>query len=97
MELKIIRVELHGATTEEDYNNLHAYMERNGWKRQIFPNAPGATGGPINLPTAMYCGDSDQSSANIAEGLRIGINAEVWTNCIVLVMGVGTNWAIRWN
>lgn len=96
-ELKIIRVELHGKASEDDYENLHAYMQKNGWLRYIYPNAPGSKGGPFMLPMAMYCGDSSNECADTTEGLRVGINASVWANCTVLVMGVGVNWSMRWN
>jgi hypothetical protein len=97
MELKIIRIELLGEASAEIYERLHAYMENLGWKRQIFTNIAGASNtGPWQLPTAMYCGDTNLMCPEIADGLGKDIAAKIWTNPRVLVMGVGTNWSL-WN
>ena len=98
MELKIIRIELLGGASGETYEALHAFMESNGWSRNIFANLPNQTVvGPKSLPTATYCGDSVQHCADIADALLAGLSAAVWANPRVLVMGVGTNWAMRGN
>lgn len=96
MELKIIRIELLGEANQDIYEKLHTYMANQGWKRSIYTNIPNAKPiGPLDLPTATYCGDSNSACAVIAEALTKDITAKIWTKPRVLVMGVGTNWAIR--
>jgi hypothetical protein len=96
MELKIIRIELLGEASKETYDKLHSYMETNKWRRVIYTNAKGQSRqGPLPLPTATYCNDSDHSCADIAEALNTEIKQQIWAKPRVLVMGVGANWAIR--
>ena len=47
----IVRVELHGATTETQYQALHQAMAAIGFERTI---VDGKTGVHQRLPTAMY-------------------------------------------
>ncbi len=93
MELKIARVELLNGATGETYQRLHSFMEGLGWNRHIYTNTLPRRG-PIALPTAMYCVDSEYSSFTLAEGLIQLIQTNVWPKVTVLVMGVGQNWAI---
>jgi hypothetical protein len=46
----IVRVELHGATTEAQYQTLHQAMAAIGFERTI----TGGGGARFQLPTAMY-------------------------------------------
>lgn len=46
----VVRVELHGATTEEQYERLHAQMAAAGFARTIM----GGNGVRYALPTATY-------------------------------------------
>jgi len=46
----IVRVELHGATTEAQYQTLHQAMAAIGFERAI----TGGRGARYQLPTAMY-------------------------------------------
>jgi len=83
-----IRIELRGNPTYQDYQNLHAYMEGKNWYRAIH-----GTAGQSMLPHAMYQGTSDAEPAKIASALRSGIQTEVWTVAIVLVIHA-LNWAM---
>lgn len=49
----IVRVELHGATTEQQYDRLHAQMATAGFNRTI----AGSDGKQYWLPTATYSSD----------------------------------------
>jgi len=62
-------------------DNLHAYMEKNNWYRQINGSA-----GESDLPHAMYQGSSENSASSIASALEEGVEANVWTRAIVLVI-----------
>jgi hypothetical protein len=74
-----IRVELRGNPSRQDYENLHAYMEKNHWYRKIQ-----GTAGESTLPHAMYQGNSENDISTITNALRKGIETNVWTQAIVL-------------
>ena len=76
-----IRVELRGDPSKQDYDNLHAYMEKNNWYRRIRGSA-----GESALPHAMYQGNSEAASLAVASALKAGLEANVWTRAIVLVI-----------
>lgn len=80
-----IRVELRGDPSKQDYDNLHAYMEKNNWYRKIMGSA-----GESTLPHAMYQGSSENGALSIASALKKGIEANVWTRAIVLVISAQT-------
>jgi len=82
-----IRVELRGSPSWQDYENLHAYMENKNWHRTIQ-----GTAGQSSLPHAMYHGHSAGIS-EITSALRNGIEANVWSQAIVLVMST-PNWSM---
>lgn len=84
-----IRVELRGDPSKLDYDNLHAYMEKNNWYRKI-----AGTAGVSTLPHAMYQGDSEAAASSVAAALKAGIEANVWTRVIVLVIAAQT-WAMN--
>jgi hypothetical protein len=81
MAQMFIRIELRGDPSKQDYDNLHAYMEKNNWYRQINGSA-----GESDLPHAMYQGSSENSASSIASALKKGVEANVWTRAIVLVI-----------
>jgi hypothetical protein len=83
-----IRVELRGTPSKQAYDNLHAYMEKNNWFRTIQ-----GTAGESTLPHAMYQGNSDKNVSAIAGALRKGIQANVWTKAIVLIISAQA-WAM---
>lgn len=80
-----IRVELCGDPSNQDYDNLHTYMESKNWYRKIMGSA-----GESTLPHAMYQGNSDNEAFSIARALKDGIEANVWTRTIVLVISAQT-------
>lgn len=80
-----IRVELRGDPSKQDYDNLHAYMETMNWYRKIIGSA-----GESTLPHAMYQGNSEKDTSSIAAALKDGIEANVWTRAIVLVISAQT-------
>jgi hypothetical protein len=84
-----IRVELRGNPTWQDYDNLHGYMEKNHWYRKIQ-----GTAGESALPHAMYHGNSDNEISKITSALRKGIETNVWSQTIVLVVSAET-WAME--
>jgi len=83
-----IRVELRGTPSRQDYDNLHAYMEKNNWFRKIE-----GTAGESTLPHAMYHGNSENNVSAIASSLRKGIQANVWTQAVVLIISAQT-WSL---
>lgn len=83
-----IRVELRGNPSWQDYDNLHAYMESNNWYRTVR-----GTAGQSQLPHAMYQGNSDKEITSIASALRTGLEANVWSQAIVLVIS-SDNWSM---
>jgi hypothetical protein len=83
-----IRVELRGDPSKQDYENLHAYMEGKNWYRKIT-----GTAGESTLPHAMYQGDSENPVSSVAGALKKGIEADVWSRAVVLVISA-QNWAI---
>lgn len=83
-----IRVELRGSPGWEDYEKLHAFMETKNWFRTIQ-----GTAGRSDLPHAMYQGNSDKDISEITSALRNGIEANVWTKAVVLVVSA-QNWSM---
>jgi hypothetical protein len=83
-----IRVELRGSPSFQDYENLHAYMENKNWYRTIQ-----GTAGESSLPHAMYHGHSETGISEITSALRNGIEANVWSQAVVLVMST-QNWSM---
>lgn len=68
----IVRVELHGATTEQQYDRLHAQMESAGFKRTIV----GGDSRQYWLPTATYSSErftSETSARDAAWAAASGI------------------------
>jgi hypothetical protein len=51
------------------------------------------TGGQSSLPHAMYHGHSDTGISEITSALRNGIEANVWSQAIVLIMS-SENWSM---
>jgi len=84
-----IRVELRGSPSGQDYENLHAYMEKNNWYRKIQ-----GTAGESTLPHAMYHGNSDNEISGIVSSLRKAIEAKVWTQAVVLIVSAET-WSME--
>jgi len=84
-----IRVELRGSPGWQDYENLHAYMEKNNWYRKIQ-----GTSGASSLPHAMYHGDSENDILAITSALRKGVQSNVWSQAIVLVISAQT-WSME--
>jgi hypothetical protein len=76
-----IRVELRGSPSWQDYENLHAFMEKNNWFRKIR-----GTIGESALPHATCHGDSGNDISVITRALRKCIQANVWTQAIVLTI-----------
>jgi hypothetical protein len=83
-----IRVELRGSPSWQDYENLHAHMEKKNWFRTIQ-----GTAGQSSLPHAMYQGNSDKDISEITSALRNGIESNVWSQAIVLVISA-QNWSM---
>jgi hypothetical protein len=84
-----IRVELRGDPSGQDYDNLHGYMEKNNWYRKIQ-----GTAGESILPHAMYHGNSENDIPTITGALKQGIQANVWTQAIVLVISA-ESWSME--
>jgi len=84
-----VRVELRGNPSGQDYENLHAYMEKNNWYRKIQ-----GTAGESLLPHAMYQGNSDKVLPATTAALRKGIETNVCTNAIVLIISAN-NWSME--
>jgi hypothetical protein len=84
-----IPVELRGTPNGQDYENLHAYMEKNNWYRKIQ-----GTAGESTLPHAMYHGNSENDISTIASWLRTGMQPNVWTQAVVLIISAQT-WSME--
>ena len=84
-----IRVELRGTPSRQDYDNLHAYMDNNNWRRKIQ-----GTAGESILPHAMYHGNSDKDISTVTSALRNGIQANIWTQAVVLIISAQT-WSME--
>ena len=84
-----IRVELRGSPSGQDYDNLHTYMEKLNWYRKIQ-----GTAGESSLPHAMYHGNSDRDISDLVSALRKGIQANVWTQAVVLIISA-QNWSME--
>jgi hypothetical protein len=63
-------------------------MEKNNWFRTIQ-----GTAGQSSLPHAMYQGNSDKDISEITSALRNGIESNVWSQAIVLVISA-QNWSM---
>lgn len=68
------RVELHGAITQQDYANLHAAMERQGFTRLIQSDQ----GTWYHLPTAEY---NYEGSGTVEQVLNAASAAASSTGC----------------
>ena len=55
----VVRVELHGATTEWQYEQLHMQMADAGFRRMI----TGSSGSHYWLPAATYCSEGYRTEA----------------------------------
>ena len=84
-----IRVELRGSPSGKDYDNLHTYMENNNWYRKIQ-----GTAGESTLPHAIYHGNSDKDISALTSALRKDIQANVWTQAVVLIISA-QNWSME--
>jgi hypothetical protein len=80
-----IRVELRGTPSWQDYDDLHPYMEKNNWLRKIRGTARESA-----LPHTMYHGNFENDISTIASALRKGIEANVWSQAIVLIISAET-------
>jgi len=60
-------------------------MEKKSWHRKIQ-----GTGGESILPHAMYHGNSDKDVSTLTRALRNGIQANVWTQAVVLILSAET-------
>jgi len=84
----IIRIELKGSPSGTVYQDLHALMERKGWKRTIV-GAKGET----PLPSAMYQGQYNDPVGDLSTALHDHVVPSVWSGgSAVLVMAL-TDWA----
>jgi hypothetical protein len=82
------RVELRGSPSAEIYQRLHDYMRGLNW----FTTITGSS--TSTLPHATYqavCSAAPDVLAR-AKQLKLGIEANVWTSALVLVVEA-TNWA----
>lgn len=79
-----IRVELKGGAGGEIYAELREYMEDLDWERQV---------DDVDLPTAMYYGDSDEEPAALGKALHADIVEQIWSDAVVLIMET-SDWAI---
>jgi len=84
-----IRVELRGEPTGDVYDELHEYMEdENNWSRTI-----DSSEGVIDLPTAMYHGNSNMELLELVEALQDYIESNIWDDAVVMAIETG-EWAL---
>ena len=60
-------------------------MEKSNWYRKIQ-----GTAGESSLPHAMYHGNSENNISAITTALRQGIQTNIWSQAIVLVISAQT-------
>lgn len=85
----IVRVELFGNASWQQYENLHSGMERRGFSRTITSD----DGTVYDLPSATYQRSSSYSRSNILSEAKAAANA-VWNDNAVLVSETNGN---TWN
>lgn len=66
----VVRVELHGATTEDQYQRLHTAMQARGFARTIVADG----GARYLLPTATYYSDRYADAASATDAAWQGAN-----------------------
>jgi hypothetical protein len=76
----LVRIELHAAKEPDDYEVLHAAMEKTGFTRRI--NHKGRT---LHLPTAEYAIRSDESTAGLLENAKAAATTTKKSFCAVIV------------
>jgi len=64
-------------------------MENNNWHRKVQ-----GTAGESVLPHAMYQGNSDKDISAVTSALRKGIQTNVWTQAVVLIISAQT-WSME--
>jgi hypothetical protein len=94
MALFIIRVELRGTPSRDNYNSLHAYMTGQGWSRTISGVGDAGVAKTVNLPHAVYQGEATPNSPmGLATALKEAIETRVWKDCIVMAVEA-ENWGL---
>jgi hypothetical protein len=79
----LIRIELHNAKWPDDYESLHAAMEKAGFSTRVTHG-----GKTLHLPTAEYVINSDQTTAQLLEKAK-GAAATTKRNfCAIIVKSV---------
>jgi hypothetical protein len=82
-----IRVELHQASYQ-DYENLHAAMEKAGFSRSITSDE----GKVYHLPTAEYDRESGLTTAQVLEQAKAAANSTGKTNAVLVTEAVRRMW-----
>lgn len=85
----IVRVELYGGPSWQDYNHLHTAMERRGFVKTITSDK----GVVYELPTATYYRDATVSLSEVLKDAKAAADG-VWTSASAIAME--TN-GISWN
>jgi hypothetical protein len=82
MPIVFARVELRGEPSKATYDKLHAHMKTKNWE-QFLPGYPAK-----QMPHAMYQGSypTKPNLASVVDSLKKSIEAEIWTQAIVLAI-----------
>lgn len=83
-----VRVELHNARMEEDYERLHAAMEARGFERTI----TGSDGIAHHLPTAEYNYDGAGSREDVLALAKAASQTTGKTSSILVTESNGRTW-----
>ena len=81
----IVRVELHGATSEKAYESLHEAMANQGFSRTIRAD----DGNDYYLPTAMYSVSGEFSTGKVADAANDAADSTGYNSTILAVNSNG--------
>lgn len=90
-----IRVELRGAPTAQQYQNLHVLMRNMGFLLTVRGAAADGSMSDFNLPHGIYFGASMLDCATVRTTVTNAIKAQIQPEVMVFVVESVT-WAMGW-
>ncbi|KAJ9430492.1 MULTISPECIES: hypothetical protein [Enterobacterales] len=82
-----VRVELHGATSD-DYEKLHESMGARGYSREVISD----DGQWFNLPTAEYVASKSYTATQIRDEVRVVASAISQSNWVLVTESKERSW-----
>jgi hypothetical protein len=89
MAFYIVRVELHGAKTEAEYEVLHKAMAARGFHRSMTDS-----GKTVHLPSATYCMSSNYTAQQIEQLTEEAAKTTGKTFWVLVVQSAGLWWRL---